>query len=47
MKTLRAVEIITRLSDKGILGKSILKEINKDIEYFLEEEYLKDNTDLK
>lgn len=47
LKTLRAVEILTRLSEKGILGKSILKEINKDIQYFLEEENIKDNTDLK
>lgn len=38
LKTLRAFEILTRLSDKGILGKSILKEINEDIKSFLEEE---------
>ena len=38
LKTLRAFEILTRLSDKGILGKSILNEINEDIKSFLDEE---------
>lgn len=46
LNTLRAFEILTRLSEKGILGKSILKEINTDIKSFLEEENSKDNPDL-
>ena len=46
LKTLRAFEILTRLSEKGILGPSILKEINDDIKVFLEEENSKDNPDI-
>ena len=46
LKTLRAFEILTRLSEKGILGKSIIKEINDDIKYFLDEENSKDTSNL-
>jgi len=47
LKTLRAFEILTRLSDKGILGKSILREINDDIKLFLDEENPRDIPDIK
>ncbi|WP_168194566.1 hypothetical protein [Antarcticibacterium arcticum] len=42
LKTPQAFEILARLSEKGILGKAMLKEINKDIESFLEEERFKE-----
>ncbi len=42
LKTPQAFEILARLSEKGILGKAILKEINKDIELFIEKEPIKE-----
>lgn len=37
MKTNDAEAILTRLGEKGILNKSVLKEINKDILDFLKD----------
>ena len=46
LKTLRPVDILTRLSEKGILGKSILKEINNDLQHYLGGENSEENPDL-
>lgn len=43
LKTPDAFEILARLSEKGILGRSTLREINKDIATFLEEEEIKED----
>ena len=37
MKTNEAVDILRRLGEKGILDRSSLKEINKDISIFLKD----------
>jgi len=37
LKTNEAVAILSRLGEKGILNKSALKEINKDIKDFLKD----------
>lgn len=42
LKTPQTFEFLARLSEKGILGKEMLKEINKDIELFLEKEPIKE-----
>lgn len=38
MKKNEAFAVLSRLEEKGILGKSTLREINKDIAGFLSEE---------
>lgn len=38
MKKKEAFAVLTRLGEKGFLGKSTLKEITKDIACFLAEE---------
>ncbi len=37
MKSNKAVAILSRLGEKGILGKSAVAEINKDIYNFLKD----------
>lgn len=47
MDKAHAYEILTRLGEKGILGRATSKEINKDIKSFIREEGEKNNSQFK